>query len=220
VGRRGIPYLDWGLHPGKEWIRAQDGSGGPYSPKKTSIYISQTGTSTDASFWSIGANAININLIRYADVLLWAAEAEVMSTNGSLAKAQDYVNQVRARAADPDGWVHTYVDPNDPSKGFTNTQAANYKIGLYIAIWTDPDFAMKAIRYERMLELGMEGHRFFDLVRWGIAEHDINLYLEKEKNITGYLNGAVFNPAQDLYFPIPQSEIDKSDHRLKQNPNY
>jgi hypothetical protein len=127
---------------------------------------------------------------------------------------------VRTRAADPDGWVHTYVDPNDPSKGFTNTQAANYKIGLYIAIWTDPDFAMKAIRYERMLELGMEGHRFFDLVRWGIAEHDINLYLEKEKNITGYLNGAVFNPAQDLYFPIPQSEIDKSDHRLKQNPNY
>ena len=143
---------------------------------------------TDASFWTIGANAININLIRYADVLLWAAEAEVMSANGSLAKAQDYVNQVRARAADPDGWVHTYVDPNDPSKGFTNTAAANYKIGLYIAIWTDPDFAMKAIRYERMLELGMEGHRFFDLVRWGIAEHDINLYLEKEKNITGYLN--------------------------------
>ena len=109
VGRRGIPYLDWGLHPGYDWIREQS-SGGPYSPKKTSIYVSQIGTYTDASFWTIGANAININLIRYADVLLWAAEVEVMSANGSLAKAQDYVNQVRTRAADPAGWVHKYVD--------------------------------------------------------------------------------------------------------------
>ncbi len=220
VGRRGIPYLDWGLHPGKDWIRAQDFSGGPYSPKKTSIYVSQIGTYTDASFWTIGANAININLIRYADVLLWAAEAEVMSTNGSLAKAQDYVNQLRNRAADSSGWVYKYKDDQNPSAGFSDTKAANYFIKPYPGVWTDPVYAMKAIRYERMLELGMEGHRFFDLVRWGIAEHDISLYLDKEKNITGYLNGAVFNPSQDSYFPIPQSEIDKSDHRLKQNPGY
>jgi starch-binding outer membrane protein, SusD/RagB family len=219
VGRRGIPYLDWGLHPGQDWIREQS-SGGPYSPKKTSIYVSQVGSYTDASYWTVGANAININLIRYADILLWAAEAEVMSTNGSLAKAQDYVNQVRNRAADPSGWVYKYKDDQNPSLGNSDTPAARYFIKQYPGVWTDTGFAMKAIRYERMLELGMEGHRFFDLVRWGIAEHDINLYLEKEKNITGYLNGAVFNPAQDSYFPIPQSEIDKSDHMLKQNPNY
>jgi starch-binding outer membrane protein, SusD/RagB family len=219
VGRRGVPYLDWGVHPGFDWIREQS-SGGPYSPKKTSIYASQIGTYTDVSFWTIGANAININLIRYADVLLWAAEAEVMSPAGSLAKAQDYVNQLRNRAADSTGWVYKYKDDQNPSAGYSETPAARYFIKPYPGVWTDPAYAMKAIRYERMLELGMEGHRFFDLVRWGIAEHDISLYLEKEKNITGYLNGAVFNPLQDSYFPIPQSEIDKSDHRLKQNPNY
>jgi len=144
----------------------------------------------------------------------------VMSNNGSLAKAQDYVNQIRMRAADSTGWVYKYKDDQNPSSGYSDTKAANYFIKPYPGVWTDKAFAMKAIRYERMLELGMEGHRFFDLVRWGIAEHDISLYLEKEKNITGYLNDAVFNPAQDSYYPIPQSEIDKSDHRLKQNPNY
>ena len=219
AGRRGIPYLDWGLHPGYDWIRSQS-YGGPYSAKKTSIHASQIGQYSDASYWSIGANAININLIRYAEVLLWAAEAEVMSTNGSLVKAQGYVNQVRTRAMDSTGWVYKYKDDRNPSLGYSDEPAANYRIKPYPGVWTDPVFAMKAIRYERMLELGMEGHRFFDLVRWGLADHDINVYLLKEKNIVGYLNGVVFNPAQDSYFPIPQSEIDKSDHRLKQNPGY
>ena len=219
VGRRGIPYLDWGVHPGKDWIRTQSFSG-PYSAKKTSIYASQVGQYTDASYWTVGANAININLIRYADVLLWAAEAEVMSANGSLVKAQDYVNQLRNRAADSSGWVYKYKDDKNPAAGYSDVKAANYYIKPYPGVWTDPAFAMKAIRYERMLELGMEGHRFFDLVRWGVADHDINAYFQKEKNITDYLNGVVFNPAQDSYFPIPQSEIDKSDHRLKQNPGY
>ena len=184
VGRRGIPYLDWGVHPGFDWIREQS-SGGPYSPKKTSIYASQVGNYTEASYWTIGANAININLIRYADVLLWAAEAEVMSTNGSLVKAQDYVNQLRNRADDSSGWVYKYKDDQNPSAGFSDTKAANYFIKPYPGVWTDPVFAMKAIRYERMLELGMEGHRFFDLVRWGIAEHDINAISPKRKEYHG-----------------------------------
>ena len=42
VGRRGIPYLDWGAHPGKKWIRDQ-GNGGPYAPKKMVYYKSQKG---------------------------------------------------------------------------------------------------------------------------------------------------------------------------------
>ncbi len=219
VGRRGIPYRDWGNHPGSDWIREQ-ASGGPYSPIKTAYNRSEHGNLTDVSFWSPGATANNINLIRYADVLLWAAEVEVQSTNGDLEKARDYVNQVRMRAADPSGWVYKYKDPQDPSKGYSDTPAAKYYIKPYPGIWTDKDFALKAIRYERMLELGMEGHRFFDLVRWGIAETSINPYLEKEKNMNGYLAGAVFVPNKNEYFPIPQSEIDKTDHHLEQNPNY
>jgi hypothetical protein len=76
-----------------------------------------------------------------------------------------------------------------------------------------------------MLELAMEGHRFFDLVRWGIAETEINAYFEKEQTRRTYLTGAKFINPRNQYFPIPQSEIDKSAGadgipRLKQNPGY
>jgi hypothetical protein len=224
IGRRGIPYLDWGKHPGKTWIRRQE-LNGPYTPKKNSYYKSQESHLTDATFWSNGTTANNVNLIRYADVLLWAAEVEVEI--GSLNKAEDYVNMIRNRAADPNGWVHTYVDPNDPSKGFTNIPAANYFIKAYPAGYfttRGQDYARKAVRYERMLELGMEGHRFFDLVRWEIADTEINTYLQKEKLKRTYLNIA-FTKNKNEYFPIPQTQIDLSAGadgvpKMKQNPGY
>ncbi|HET6766370.1 MAG TPA: RagB/SusD family nutrient uptake outer membrane protein, partial [Chitinophagaceae bacterium] len=225
VGRRGIPYLDWGLHPGKNWIRNQD-LNGPYSPKKNSYYKSQEGRLTDASFWSNGTTANNVNLIRYADVLLWAAEVEVEI--GSLDKAEEYVNRIRSRAANPEGWVHTYRDPNDPSIGSTSDPAANYFIKAYPAGYFTahgPDFARKAVRYERMLELAMEGHRFFDLIRWNIGETEINTYLQKEKIERTYLNNAVFTKNKNEYFPIPQIQIDLSAgadgiRKMIQNPGY
>ncbi len=71
-----------------------------------------------------------------------------------------------------------------------------------------------------MLELAMEGHRFFDLVRWRIADTEIKAYLDKEKIFRTYLNGANFEPNKHERFPIPQSEIDKSKGTLKQNPGY
>ena len=219
VGRRGLPYLDWGVNPGADWVRDQL-SCGPYVSIKNVYFKSQAKTFSDINFWSFGSNAININLIRYGEVLLWAAEAEVMSTNGSLVKAQAYVNQIRSRAADPSGWVYKYKDDQHPELGYSDTPAATYFIKTYPGVWTDPVFAMKAIRYENMLELAMEGHRFFDLVRWGIAEKEINFYISKEKNISSNLIDASFDSTKDNYFPIPQSEIDRTDHHITQNPKY
>lgn len=210
VGRRGIPYLDWGPHPGQNWIRDQS-NGGPYSPKKHVYYQEQQGKLTDVSFWTSGVTANNYTIIRFADVLLWDAEVEVEI--GSLDKAKDLVNQVRARAADPTDWV----------KNDNGTPAANYKVGLYTS-FPSQDYARNAVRFERRLELGMEGHRFFDLVRYGIAAEVLNAYIAKEKTMRQYLQSAVFTKGKNEYFPIPQGEIDQSQvngqNTLTQNPNY
>ena len=210
VGRRGIPYLDWGKHPGSIWIRDQ-AYGGPYAPIKNTHYKSQEGSLTTSSGWTSGYNANNLKLIRYADVLLMAAEAEVEL--GNLEKARSYVNQVRKRASNPDGFVKDGAAP-----------AANYVIGTYDAVWTDAATARKAVRFERRLELGMEGHRFFDLVRWGEAASTKAAYFTKEKAKRTYLGGASFTAGKNEIFPIPAKAITQSAKNgtptLKQNPGY
>lgn len=211
VGRRGIPHLDWGPHPGSSWIRDQV-YGGPYSPKKNHYYQEEQGVMTDGSSWTSGYIALNNNLMRFADVLLMAAEAEVEA--GSLEKAREYVNMLRVRAKNPDGFV----------KNPDGTPAANYVINEYTTAWTDKDQARKLVRFERRLELAMEGHRFFDLVRWGVAAETINKYLEVEKDKREYLRGASFTPGVSEYFPIPEQQIILSSisgvPTLKQNPGY
>ncbi len=227
VGRRGIPYLDWGLHPGKAWIRVQ-AVAGPYSPIKNIYYQAATATTSFSSRWTSN----NYNMIRFADVLLWAAEVEVEI--GSLAKAQEYVNRVRARAANPAGWVKKYVDNTAPLKGFTNEPAANYKVGLYTTefVAKGKEFAREAVRFERKIEFGMEGHRFFDLRRWdngtGYMANILNAYVKHETSIPGYdftyMKGATFKKGKNELYPIPQAQIDLSvvdgNSVLKQNPNY
>lgn len=216
VGRRGIPYLDWGAHPGNNWIRDQ-ANGGPYAPKKSIYAKKQQESLSDKSFWSTGITANNYTIIRFADVLLMAAEAEVEV--GSLDKAKDLVNRVRERAATPSGWVKTYVDPAAPEKGFTSTPAANYKIGLYSA-FSDKVYGRKAVRFERKLELAMEGSRFFDLVRYGTAAEELNAYIAAEKSRRSYFNNASFTKGKNEYFPIPRNQIDLSKGTLKQNPGH
>ena len=236
MGRRGIPYLDWGIFPGMAWIRQQS-TGGPYSVIKNISSQARVGTDRE------NASTSNpYNLIRFADVLLWAAEVEVEI--GSLMKAEDYVNMIRARAANPEGWVKTYVDPDNPLAGFTDEPAANYKVGLYDGHFTErgQEFARKAVRFERRLELALEHHRFFDLQRYDHVRYDgsgytgngymanvLNSYLEFETNVpdynnTGYLLNAHFTQGQDEIYPIPQVQIDLSIVEgtpvLKQNPGY
>ena len=176
-------------------------------------YQRQTGALTDKNFWTSGVTANNYTFIRFADVLLMAAECEI-DGGGSLEKAREYVNLVRARAADPDGWVKAIEgSPN------YNGYASNYKVGLYTAPWTDANVARKAVRFERKIELAMEGHRFFDLVRYGTAAAELNAYIAKEKTRRTYFGSAVFTAGQDEYFPIPQAQIDLSKGTLVPNRN-
>ncbi|QHV95951.1 RagB/SusD family nutrient uptake outer membrane protein [Spirosoma endbachense] len=208
IGRRGIPYLDWMVHPGLDWIRDQSFAG-PYSPKKFVFYKSQDKTLTDGSSWTDGYSAINYCIIRYADVLLMAAEAEVEV--GSLETARKYVNQVRTRAANADGFV----------KGADGKPAANYLIANYTAPFADKAAARTAVQFERKLELSGEGHRFYDLVRWGIAATSLNAFLAYEgARLTVAYGGGKFTAGKDEYMPIPQTQVDYQKGILKQNPGY
>ncbi len=223
VGRRGIPFHDWSLHL-REMIAAQT-EGGPYTPKKGAHWKFEEESFKEKLDGWMTANAVNYNMIRFADVLLWAAEVEVEI--GSLDIAQQYVNKVRARAANPDGFLKAYVDNNDPSAGFSSTPAANYVINEYPAghfVAQGKEFAREAVRFERRLELGMEGHRFFDLQRYdalspGYMANVLNAYAVHENESykasldgVGYqiLENANFIQGKHEIYAIPLQEIDLS----------
>ncbi len=211
AGRRGIPYWDWGIHTGQDWIRDQSYAG-PYSPKKQVYKKSQEGTFTEVGSWTSGWTANGYRLIRYADLLLMLAECEI-KVNNDLGAARIYVNMVRKRAANPDGFVKE-------ADGVTD--AANYEIDLYPS--SGPPFdtkenAMKALMMERKLELGMEGHRWFDLNRWGITQQELTKALDYEKSMpwgSAMYGNATVGP-EDSTYPIPQRQIDLSLGNLVQN---
>ena len=213
VGRRGIPYLDWGTHPGADWIRNQAFMG-PYNQVKKMYYASEQGVGSDtqAGWHGAGRTALNYSIIRYADVLLMAAECQVEL--GNLEEARALVNQVRTRVTDESTWVKTDAGEN----------AANYEISTYDSPWTDVSTARLAVRFERRLELATEGHRFFDLNRWNIAQDVIDAYIAKEKLKRPHLNIANFQD-RNTRFPIPQEAIDEStddegNPTLIQNPGF
>ena len=217
VGRRGIQYLDWGPHPGRSWIRDIN-NGGPYSPKKNVHSRSELSAGTAGTgSWGQPANALSFPVMRFSDVILMAAEAEAQA--GSLAKATEHVNRVRTRAGSQDT-----IDGLFKVGSNTTGPIANYKVGLYPA-FTSKTQAMAAIMEERKLELAMEGHRKFDLVRWGIADVVLNKYAGFERNYIPKFVNAQFTKGQDEYMPVPETVISASrladgTFNLKQNSGY
>ncbi|MFT5884805.1 MAG: hypothetical protein ACI9IP_001262 [Arcticibacterium sp.] len=216
-GRDGVPYLDWGTHaPG--WIRDRPWAG-PYSPKKN-VYEKNSSAGSTVGWANYQLNSLNLHLLRFADVVLMYAETEVEM--GNLENARTLVNRIRTRAGNcapaPEGAeVTTTLD--DPRIDW-----ANYKVGTYDATWTDQAVARTAVRFERRLELAMEGHRFFDLRRWGTAASTLNAFVASEIKVRAYLNAATaYDSKHDLY-PIPTTQIDLSIvdgvKTLEQNPGW
>ena len=221
MGRPGVPYLDWGpVAEDDSWERNDQGSNGRFVPKKNVYSQAQKGvySSTETSYWAaVQLTANDVNIIRFSDVLLWDAECEMEV--GSPDKAVDYINQVRNRAANTTYWIKNVAGTGN---------AGNYAIAPYPSgAFGDKAYALNAIRMERRLELAMEGQRFFDLVRYGTADVELNAYATYEhqiKNCYIFDNVRTFTKGKSELFPIPQNQIDILNGggtiNLKQNPGY
>jgi hypothetical protein len=219
VGRDGVPFKDWGAHaPG--WIRSPS-YGGPYSAKKAT-YEKASGAVSNVGWVNTQLSSQNIHIYRYADMLLLLAEADVET--GALGEACTIVNEIRTRAGvaaqGPGTSASDIAVPIDDA----STTWADYQIGLYTCPFATQDYGRNAVRTERRLELSMEGHRFFDLKRWGIAEQVLNAYLAEEGTRRPHLLAASPFTARHLLYPIPVVQIELSEvegeSRLQQNTGW
>lgn len=208
VARPGVPDFDWGI-PTISWIRDPN-NGGPYMSKK-STYLKAEKNIYSSTTQRPGANANNYRKFKLSNVILWLAECE--AEIGSLHNATTLVNLIRNRAK---GSNVVKFDNGQP--------AANYKVEPYAADFPTQEAARMAIRHEERLEFALEGVRFFDLVRWGIAGPVLNKYLSVDGKIMPSLANKTFLVGQHEVRPIPQAQIDlsKKDGKpvLVQNPGY
>ena len=205
VGIDGHPYKYDPAKPfSNSWIRDAGVYGNFHTMRNQQL-------ANSASYFKLGpfmGSAKNYDILRYDDVLLMQAEAYIEL--GQPASALPLINQIRRRAAASTGRLRK-ADGTFPS---------NYNVKEYPAAGWTQAYARTALQWERRLEFATEGARFFDLVRWGIAEPVLNAYIAVEKNRRSFLGTAKFTAGRDEYLPIPQSEITFTNGLYKQNPGY
>ena len=191
---------------------------GPYFSKK---HIAEPEGFGVGGWGNLSAN--NLRIMRLGHVILWAAEAKMEL--GKLEESRALINRLRARAANPAGFVPGATQgATRPEYTLTGSPGANYNIGQYTGAWTSQATARQAVRYETRLETAMEGTRFFDLQRWGVQNEVLNDYLARESKYRVYLQGKKFTSPKNEFYPIPTYAIDRSfkdgEATLTQDPNY
>lgn len=199
VGRLGMPFR--GHTYNKKWCRAYD-IYGEYSGKKGLIDPSSPDM-VQGFPW--GASALNYCIIRYSDIVLLKAEA-LIEQNKQLDEARTLINDVRKKAQRSIDGNYTPQDL-DPFN-------ANYNVGLYPSEGWTQEYARKAVRMERRLELAMEGNRWFDLLRWNTAVSTVNAYMQSEQRYHTYYAGNSISE-DELYIPVPYEEVNNSNGLYK-----
>lgn len=194
VGRIGIPFRGYTYN--LKWCRDYE-TYGEFSGKK-GLIDPDSDEMVEGFPW--GASALNYNYIRYSEVLLWKAEA-IIEGGGNLDDARKLINQVRNKAKRS---IDPFYYPVD-----IETLKVNYKVEEYPEQGWIKSYAQKALRMERRLELAMEGHRWFDLVRWGIVNEVMTKYFNEEKTLRPYMAGAAFSD-NEVFLPIPKEEVENS----------
>lgn len=212
VGRDDVPYYDHGTH-NPSWIRDR-AFAGPYSPKKQQFHAEHAdefGSGSSPGAWGNTSSAINYNIIRLADVILMLAEVRATTDPDG---AIDLVNMVRTRAnncAQGPGTSGADIEvaPNDASITWANYNVQPYPAGH--ATRMSSAEAIKAVRHERRIELSNEGHRTYDLRRWGTFASVMNAYLDVEATKRPYLANHNEVEAKHNAFPLPTVQIDLSE---------
>ena len=217
LGRPGILFKTFKVHQ-TDFIR-DVAYAGPYSSMK---HVAEPEGFGIAGWGILSSN--NYRIMRYDMILLWLAEAEVEI--GSLDRARALINEIRTRAANPAGFVPKVIE-GATRNDFTivdGQNAANYVVNTYDTAFADKNAARKAVRFETRIEFAMEGHRFFDLQRWGTSASVLNAYLQSESSYRQYLSGKSFTSNKHEFYPIPVEAIDRSmidgQPTLTQDPAY
>ena len=204
VGMPGLPYMfnrKFMMDETSIWSRS-NGLYGYYVSLKHNVDPALIGSYLiKGSYWASSMNRI---VFRYADVLLMRAEAYAQL--GQTDQAINLVNQLRSRAASSTQMISSY-----PNAYGVKMYISNYR-GSY-----SKDQAVKIVKMERRLEMGMESERFFDLVRWGDAATVLNKYYSEEIDHCAIYSAAHFTANKDEYLPIPFSQISASNGHYTQN---
>jgi len=202
VGLTGLPYefnSKYMMDASSTWSRS-NGLYGYYVTLKQNV-DPDCGYLVKGSWWGTPMNRI---VFRYADVLLERAEAYAqLNETGEAIKL---VNKIRLRAKQSTGMIANY--PSD--------YGVKFNISTYNGSYSQED-ALKIVKMERRLEMGMESERFFDLVRWGEAEKVLNKYFAEETNNCSIYGEAHFTANKNEYLPIPFSQVAASDGHYTQN---
>lgn len=202
VGLTGLPYefnSKYMMDASSTWSRS-NGLYGYYVTLKQNV-DPDCGYLVKGSWWGTPMNRI---VFRYADVLLERAEAYAqLNETGEAIKL---VNEIRKRAKQSTGMIANY--PSD--------YGVKFNISTYNGSYSQED-ALKIVKMERRLEMGMESERFFDLVRWGEAEKVLNKYFAEETNNCSIYGDAHFTADKNEYLPIPFSQVAASDGHYTQN---
>lgn len=202
VGLTGLPYefnSKYMMDASATWSRS-NGLYGYYVTLKQNV-DPDCGYLVKGSWWGTPMNRI---VFRYADVLLERAEAYAqLNETGEAIKL---VNEIRKRAKQSTGMIANY--PSD--------YGVKFNISTYNGTYSQED-ALKIVKMERRLEMGMESERFFDLVRWGEAEKVLNKYFAEEANNCLIYRDAHFTKNKNEYLPIPYSQVAASNGHYTQN---
>ena len=215
VGRLNVRWKTYEVEPVTEtWYRDFNSYG--YHIIKRFLVSPDSGHLATTYPW--GNSGLNYQIIRYASVLLWRAEALVEL--GQQDEARDLINQIRRRAKNSP-YVTAWADKvKFPQAVDIDGYAAKYEIEEYPAAGWTQDYARKAVRFETRLELALEGERFFDLVRWGVMAETMNRFVDIEKSKRVYYDGVSFKAGRDEYFPIPVTQYNLTGGTYVQNPGY